>query len=310
MTSLSASLLPANPSFAGHQTFALRSGWLKKGIDALQSPAACDGSLFARPDALVILGVGKNMVQSIRHWLLATRMAREETADGGRRIIPTRLGVALFGDEEGEGWDPFLEDEATSWLLHWQLAGPGSLAYSWVWTFSFFREYEFARDTLVASIQSGLPGRVSKLPGSETLARDVDCLLHTYIGGDAADEALECPLHCLGLLTPSFEHHYRFVVGEKPGLPPAVFAYALLSYWKVRRGSESSLSAWEIANAEGSPGQVFKLDEDTVLGYLDGIEDVTDGALAFDDANLTRQVVRNADRTVTSMTVLQRCYDA
>ena len=31
-------LLPTQPSFAGHGTFALRSGWLKKGLDALRAP--------------------------------------------------------------------------------------------------------------------------------------------------------------------------------------------------------------------------------------------------------------------------------
>ena len=73
------SLLPPNPSFAGHQTFAVRSGWLKKGLDGLSDPTAGGATLFTRDDALVTLGVGKNMVQSIRHWLLVTRMAEEST---------------------------------------------------------------------------------------------------------------------------------------------------------------------------------------------------------------------------------------
>ncbi|MBG8553455.1 DUF4007 family protein [Hymenobacter sp. BT594] len=56
-------LLPSPPSFAGHQTFAMRSAWLKKGVDALlQDPA-----IFSAEGALVELGVGKNMVSAIRH---------------------------------------------------------------------------------------------------------------------------------------------------------------------------------------------------------------------------------------------------
>lgn len=81
---------PANPSFAGHQTFAVRSGWLKKGLDALIE----DGSIFNRPDALVTLGVGKNMVASIRHWLLATGIADIE----GRELKATAPGKRIFSD--------------------------------------------------------------------------------------------------------------------------------------------------------------------------------------------------------------------
>lgn len=59
-------LFPPNtsPSFSGHETFALRSNWLKKAYDLLQHMP----DLFYRDDAFVLLGVGENMVQSIRFW--------------------------------------------------------------------------------------------------------------------------------------------------------------------------------------------------------------------------------------------------
>src|SRR5262245_61380840 len=90
----SQTLLPVNPSFAGHQTFAMRSGWLKKGIDALSDEQLGGHNTFSRDDALVTLGVGKNMVQSIRHWLLVTGMATETPTAHGREMLPTNLGKA------------------------------------------------------------------------------------------------------------------------------------------------------------------------------------------------------------------------
>ena len=56
-------------SFSGHESFALRYLWLKKGYDAL----ADNPEFFQRDDAMVILGVGKNMVRSIRHWGLLAK---------------------------------------------------------------------------------------------------------------------------------------------------------------------------------------------------------------------------------------------
>ena len=53
-----------NPSFSGHQTFPFRYTWLKKGVDAVTE----NPKIFSSENASVTLGVGKNMVNSIRHW--------------------------------------------------------------------------------------------------------------------------------------------------------------------------------------------------------------------------------------------------
>lgn len=53
-------------SFSGHESFQCRSLWLKKGYDFINS-----GKSFNDEDAVVILGVGKNMVASIRYWMKA-----------------------------------------------------------------------------------------------------------------------------------------------------------------------------------------------------------------------------------------------
>ncbi len=50
------------PTFGGHEKFVFRYGWLKKGVDTLsKNPAVCKDD-----DALVVLGVGKYMVRSLR----------------------------------------------------------------------------------------------------------------------------------------------------------------------------------------------------------------------------------------------------
>ena len=55
---------PPRYSFSGHQTFPFRYAWLHKGVRAVDE----DPEVFMRPNALVGLGVGKNMVASIRFW--------------------------------------------------------------------------------------------------------------------------------------------------------------------------------------------------------------------------------------------------
>lgn len=309
------SLLPANPTFAGHQTFALRAGWLKKGVDLVQHPWEGPGDVFASDDALVLLGVGKNMVQSIRHWLVVTRMARDVSATGGRRLEPTDLGLAVFGacPMGTDGWDPFIEDPATLWLIHWQLAGPGTLAFTWGWTFNCFREYEFRRQSLTDALLRAVEGRAARIPSRGTLARDVDCLLHTYVRDreDAVTEdSLDCPLAELRLIRPFFDRRYVFAVGPKPSLPPEVFYHAVMAYWGARHAASPTISVHELAYGEGSPGVVFKLDVDSVLTYLDNIEEATRGAVVFTDTPLVQQISMSGDVGPEPMTLLQQHYDA
>ncbi|RZJ86878.1 MAG: DUF4007 family protein, partial [Hymenobacter sp.] len=58
--------------FQGHDTFLCRNNWLKKGYDFIQA-----GGNFNDADAVVQLGVGKNMVTSIRYWMKAFGLTDE-----------------------------------------------------------------------------------------------------------------------------------------------------------------------------------------------------------------------------------------
>src|SRR4051812_44921015 len=96
--------------FAGHESFHCRQFWLKKGYDFIKARRR-----FSEESAVIELGVGKNMVISIRHW-----MKSFDLLDEGENL--TIIAQKIF---EKKGWDPFLEDEGTLWLLHYQLAKKG-----------------------------------------------------------------------------------------------------------------------------------------------------------------------------------------
>ena len=59
-----------NASFSGHETFPFRYTWMKKGVDTVRD----DPTIFADDSATITLGVGKNMVRSIRHWCQVTQL--------------------------------------------------------------------------------------------------------------------------------------------------------------------------------------------------------------------------------------------
>jgi len=270
----------------------------QKGLDALDK----SGAIFNAPESLAVLGVGKNMVGAIRHWLLTTRLAREA---GHGRVEATDLGRRLFADD---GWDTFWEDEATSWLLHWQLAGPDSPSFTWAYTFNVFREWEWSRAALIDAVL-GATHSLSRVPSRETVDRDVSCLLQCYAapGGSLGDD-LDCPLRALGLIRP-LGKGFRFQIEAKPTLPAAVFYYALTRFWNWKWADARTLTVWEICYGEGSPGQVFKLTENAVYDYLDGLESATQGRLRFEDTAQNRQVVLG-DEDVVPLEFLEAFYAA
>ncbi len=140
--------------------------------------------------------------------------------------------------------------------------------------------------------------KLTKAPGTETVSRDIECFLHTYVAADreeASADTLDCPLQTLGLIRMSEaarsgeEPRYRFQIGPKPTLPAHLFFYALASFWRWRK-TGLALAVQDIAYSAGGPGRAFKLDEDSVLEYLDDVEEASQGGFRFDDAALTRQV--------------------
>jgi hypothetical protein len=275
-------------SFSGHETFPFRYPWLKKGFDAVRA----DGGVFLRDDAITTLGVGKNMVRSIRHWCLAAGVV-EEDGEGGLR--PTGLGTLLLADD---GLDPYLEDPATLWLLHWQIASSRGRAATWIWAFSHFHEPEFTREALASAVfrwTQTLPGK----PVAEgSVKRDVEVFLRTYVPsrhsrGDIAEDSLDCPLVELGLIVqPADGQLYRFRRGAQRSLPDGLLLFAVLRFWESISPDAKTLAMHDLARQPGSPGRLFKIDESSLTERLEGIERQSKGALSYGETAGIRQLYR------------------
>lgn len=274
--------------FGGHEKFVFRQGWLKKGIDAAQRKP----SVFTEPDAFVQLGVGKNMATSIRYWGLATNLLEDYPGDKAnvRYVHPTELGKALLGTE---GWDPYLEDIGSLWLIHWQLATNTGRGLIWYLTFSRYFDVEFSKGRLIDFLE--LQFKHLGIQAKRTMIqREVEVFLRMYTPAQSRkglnpEENLDCPLVDLNLLRLSDEM-YRFDIGAKPSLPAAIFGYALNEYLCAILASRRTVTVDECVYQPGSPGQIFKLDENSVMLYLETLETLTKGSLQLQETAGLRQV--------------------
>lgn len=273
--------------FAGHETFPLRLLWLKKAYNVIRD--GISSGTFQEQDAIARFGVGRNMAVSMRYWAIASGFFEEKD----RHIRPTDLGRMILPDD---GVDPYLERLATIWLVHWNIASTQEMTTTAYYAFNGLTAIEFDPAMLVEELLAEVAHfglRATRV----TIKRDVEVFLRSYVrrGDGQAEDAAEPLLAELGLVREARHGGwYEFVRGPKPSLPDAVFAYALGRYWE-QQGSSTTLSAEQICYAPGSPGRVFKLDEDTVITRLMGLAALTDQAWQWNDTAGLRQIQRRYD---------------
>ena len=296
-------------SFSGHETFPFRYTWLKKAVDAMKA----DAYALHADDAMVKLGVGKNMVASMRHWGLATGMLAESPARRGNRIRPlrpTKLGARVFRDD---GWDPFLEDPGTLWLLHWQLVSRPERATTWWWVFNQYPGTVFTRADVQEALETLVAQRGWTRATPASLKRDIEVFVRTYAPQQRRnvllEDTLECPLVELGLIRASSHvQAFTLIRSGHESLPDEVFAYALTDYLQRRPNQAQTVTVEDLAFGEGAPGRVFCLDEPGLLGRLDRLEAVTDGDIVYDETAGLKQIY--VHRLPEPVTLLEQYFES
>ncbi len=299
---------PVRPIFARHETFHPRHGWLKKGLDKLVEYP----DLFFREDGPTILGVGKNMAKSIRYWLWAFKLTNDDWK-GNKTVQPMLdwLGNNLIADQ---GFDPYLEDPASLWLLHWNLLKQPCYATTWDYAFNHFREQEFSPDSLLRSLKAFIAGKYNDAAVSEnSLKNDVACFVRMYVRHSETtalfEESLDCPFAELGLLTKlPKSREYSFVYGPKPSLPNEIITVACLECANQLAQEQSSISAHRLLFESGSPGLVFKIGEADIWNALESV------SARFNSIRLVESAGRlqlhwKGDLETTSSAILESYYE-
>ena len=284
--------------FSGHETFPCRYAWLPKAVEGLHD----DQSLFSKTDeAMVRLGLGKNMVQALRFWVQAMRVA--EPADGNGLKV-SEFGERIFGRD---GLDPYMEDVTTLWLLHWQLCSHhNNPLFAWDFLFNRFHDPEIVRSNVLSAIERE-SRQLARPLAKATLAQHFDVFMHTYVPtrgrkAEILEDNLDCPLVELELIqqigqkvssSGKLEPAYAFRRDPKPDLSPGVFIFAVEDFWKRCRPNEATLSLRDLATSAGSPGQVFKLPEDELRTRLARIEEQSNGILIYSESAMFEQLKRS-----------------
>ena len=276
--------------FSGHDTFVVRTFWPKKGYDFIKN-----GGRFSSEDAVVELGVGKNMVSAIQFWMKALGLIDEKTNE------PTEIADFLFDDKTGV--DPFLEDIGSIWLLHYFLIKTEySSIYSLIFNELRKERAVFSKRQLAAFIKRKYAENGENSLNENTIDKDINVFTRLYkkidfqsVTKDFEEEVSSLMIE-LELITSSIEEEikegtnkrekvewYHLHGEERNSLPPSILLFTILDNFKGLKNI--GLKGLEIEH--NSPGMVFLLSKDALYKQLKELEKLCPGIVVSETAGNT-----------------------
>ena len=307
-------------SYTGHESFPLRISWLPKAVAALESGI----DPFSDPrEGMTRLGLGKNMIQSLAYWVLATGLA--EKSENGLQLTE----FAKMTLSRKDGFDPFLENTQTLWLLHWNLCcgwveGENvRRPYAWHYFVNLLTDDELIPSTTIERFAAGPPSRTTGKELSEsTLRQHFDIFVKTYVAGTAngtrstPEDALDSPLTTLGLIKESGDRKardgkketaYQINNSAKPTISKETFRHCLQQWWTSTHPSDSTLTVRQVATEDNSPGRCFRLPETTIYQFLTTLSESFPKEFQISESRQQRTVSRLAKpRTATTFKAIYR----
>lgn len=254
----------ARPIFSGHETFACKSHWLKRGYDFVK-----ERKNFNDDEAVVHLGVGKNMVSSIRFWMKAFGLIN---TDGELSTIANML-------LEDDGYDPYFENIGSLWLMHFNIINE-NYATSYKTTFVNYHQQRniVDKDKLKNYIKHYCfdDSNYRNLYNENTVKKDINVLIHNYHTKNSGNvEDSNTILSPLNLINELEDGTYSFNYDSKNNVPEDIFLYALLLLFKNSR-SVSFESMKDLS-------LIFCLTNNDMLSIIKSLCQKYSGILVFSD---------------------------
>jgi len=253
--------------FRAHDTFFIRKGWLYKGMKNVVR----DRTVFMgdKGNPMDILGIGANMVKSLRYWLQAVGLTVEPT-QGKKYQTLTPFGEIVYEN------DRYIEELGTLWLLHYKLATNEADATAWYYFFNEFNRNEFNRDDFVKQLNVYIMLNESEV-SERSLDDDFNCIINTYVpriksnpGKVQPESNIDCPLGELSLVDIANKKAktYKKSVPKLDSIHPLVVLAVIID----QANGEKQIKISSIQNDKCNAGKVFNLDIITLTSLLNRIE--------------------------------------
>lgn len=257
--------------FRAHETFFIRKGWLSKGMERVV--AREDLFVSKKDNPMDVLGIGSNMVKSLRYWLQAVGLTSEPPK--GKRIQKlTPFGQIVYEN------DKYIEEMGTLYLLQYELAKQKDDATAWYFFFNEFNMSEFTKEDFVQSLQNYIlmngDGDTAAL---RSLNDDFSCIINTYLpryksnpDKVSPENNIDCPFGELGLVdiaNKKKKTYKKSIPGAKTFNPWVVLAVIV-----DQADGRDEIGLNDLLNSPCNIGKVFNLDAVTMIDILHEVEQI------------------------------------
>jgi len=276
-----------NLRFSGHDTFHCKEQWILKGLQLIDNKQ--DKDIFKKSEAIPLLGVGKNMVRSIQHWLRAFGILNDENEI-------TEFANLLFLVEK---LDPYLENEGSLWLLQYYLCKTNhSSIFQLIFSdyFSDKATLDFSEYQILNHVNRRLLENGQKEVAEKTFNSDFKVFIRTYVSPAKNEKTVEddfnAPLLNLNLISDTGRKNaanqsvYRINSRLQENISSEVFGYCLLNEFE----NESAIS---FANIKKSIGSYLCLSNEGLEVLIDKLCDSYSEFVYKDDAGVRQLQFKN-----------------
>lgn len=250
--------------FKKHETFYFREGWLAKALVEIYSNNNTE--LFNGTNGILKLGIGANMVKSVKYWLSVCNLYKYNKSNREYKLTDMAESIAQH--------DIYLEDIFSIWLLHLNLISNDSDGATWYVFFNLFEGERFSLEDIKSSLRAILENKNVKFP-DKSLDSDISILLSMYSKGEKNDdpeENLVCPLSRLKLLKYSMGTYIKNVP-DLQDLDELVVLYAILLIMK-KEENKNYINISELEDGEMSLASMLNLNRIIINEYLDKLSNL------------------------------------
>lgn len=254
------------------------------------------GNNFNDPNSVVELGVGKNMVASIRYWLKALGMTEQDK--------PTTLANYLFGKEHGK--DRYIESLGTLWLLHLLLVITQEAT---LYNILFLRYQKERKQFDKEQMQNYVKRLMTeddkqKQFNANTVGKDFNVLIQNYTqpSNPKSYEDYSSLLIDLNLIRhDNSDKTFTFNIEGKRSVPLEIFFYAIL----MMKGDDGAVAYDTLQNV----GLVFCMTDVEVIEMMRQIDSEYSYYVQYSDNSGIRQLLFKEGKKIELFDLLNRYYE-
>lgn len=287
-------------SFGSHQSFPLRYGWIEKFCISLMEKYG-DESFEKdelKPEVLSQnYGLGNNMAKSLRFWLKACGITIDRPNSNEKPSF-TNFAIKIFGPD---GEDKYIEKKETIWKLHYNVITNFNYTSTWFWFFNFYNKQSFDRQQLVSEVFQA-SSRANKNYNENTIKRDIDCFVRSYVASSSQEssyeDALDCPFIELDLIRKTLGNSLTSKRDHQDSIPDELFLKSIHNLRLSLNLTSRTITVESLLNSPFSPGCNFLLSREALMVKLEIIDEISEGSIELDQSSGLAQIIIKDDKYI------------